>query len=56
MPKWAYDVSNEVEEEGIEVEDLTNSVQVCSTIEIEENLALDESLQRSNKRRCMPTL
>ena len=50
MPKWTYDVTNEEEED--ELEDLGNLTQVCSTLEIEENLAIDESLQHSSKRRC----
>ena len=49
VPKWTYDVTNEEEED--ELEDLGNPTQVCSTLEIEENLAIDESLQRSSKRR-----
>lgn len=32
MPTWAYDVTNEDEEEGIELEDLTSSMQVYSKI------------------------
>lgn len=46
-------MTNEEEGEGTELEDMGNSVHVCSSIEIEENLAIDESLVRSSKHRCV---
>ena len=51
MPKCTYSVENEEEEEELELEELTNSTQVCPNIWIDENLAIDESLQCSSKCR-----
>ena len=48
---WIYDVTNEKKEEEIELQDLKNSVKVCTSIEIKENLEINNSLQCSSKHR-----
>ena len=50
-PRWTYDVTNEEEEEEIELQYLESSMEVCTSLEIEKNLAIYETLKRSSKRR-----
>ena len=45
IPKRTYNMANEKKEEELDLEELENSTQVCSNIQIDEHLAIDESLQ-----------
>ena len=51
MPNWTYDVIGDEETSKGQEKDLAPSTLACTLEEIDANLEIDDTLQRSTKRR-----